>query len=941
MFVSSTDKRPVYFGSDGLPLRNGSIAYFEHGSTTTPKTVYTDAARTVAALNPQILGIDGRTPTEIYLGEGAYTIQSFMFGSVTHDNRWDDYGIVPETATSITNITNVATIAALAAIDTSLFQRAYVLGYYSEGDLYTRYYEWVTGDTQAGNGGTVIKRGSGGAGSWILRLGNTDVLDVRIFGAIAGGSTPRNGSIHQAEAQIAANKFLPQTLYFPQGTYCVAGNDTQYLNCITKLDLGVYFSNKAISTTYTLKFMNTFKILGTAPLKAGFSPGTVTIQFLNDTDNSEVNLAWLGVVNTSSDQGERLRIAVASVNANYTLYCDSRVTISVLTQDFSIPNTIRFEGTGGFILNQFAHYIEFVGSGRIINDTSVTYYSNPPVHRGVLFQGPAIGSSAYSYLKFTNYEEIRSSWFADDVGDGNTIPLDYLFINANGQNSGTVVITQNTPFIFDHPVSLFSNLGTSQLMTANVIFKHEYGLVSKKTGSGHVWLTNSDFGNEYIFGTNGFIVACDKALIPWWIPPSATTDQLTNAWVSGINSALHSGSILELCGRNLTINLPATTSGTSLGCKVQNGFLSMSVNYPAVQVSSSIPRLDFFNVNVISSANNAPLVSVSSGGSVDSLTVESCDFSSYYSTALSASLVEVLTGGSVTYCDISRCHIEAGYIVSAESGMSNLNLHDNHNLVGDLLTDYCCVRLNNNKITGGVVGKYQLSCVDSGLIEENRFYQCDLFILDNAGFIDAIVSGNQFESTDKKYSRVIYEARTVNTVFAGAICSENSWTGSVTTPFTAVSFTPNEQGIAGVGIQSMWSNCFSTTMLSHKICMTDNASAKANIYVPCTRGSVQNPKIRPISDVRAFMDFYDNNGIFCLPYSLSPDSFREINVSPTADLLPNVPRFIGFESVQDSHALGGVGYNNGVLLRFENLPIITDPAVLLTYGVYIDMYEGN
>jgi hypothetical protein len=57
----------------GAPLALGTVEFFEAGSSTVHKAVYTDAARTAAHPNPLTLGADGRPLDAVYLAPGGYT----------------------------------------------------------------------------------------------------------------------------------------------------------------------------------------------------------------------------------------------------------------------------------------------------------------------------------------------------------------------------------------------------------------------------------------------------------------------------------------------------------------------------------------------------------------------------------------------------------------------------------------------------------------------------------------------------------------------------------------------------------------------------------------------------------------------------------------------------------------------------------------------------
>jgi hypothetical protein len=56
----------------GLPLAGGTVEFFEAGSNTVHKSVFTDVGRTVPHPNPLTLGADGRPSGPVYLAPGGY-----------------------------------------------------------------------------------------------------------------------------------------------------------------------------------------------------------------------------------------------------------------------------------------------------------------------------------------------------------------------------------------------------------------------------------------------------------------------------------------------------------------------------------------------------------------------------------------------------------------------------------------------------------------------------------------------------------------------------------------------------------------------------------------------------------------------------------------------------------------------------------------------------
>ena len=70
IFYSSPRAR--FFDTNGNPLSNGRVSFYEAG-TTTLKTIYTDITQTTPAPNPMLLDAEGYVRDQgIWLGQGRY-----------------------------------------------------------------------------------------------------------------------------------------------------------------------------------------------------------------------------------------------------------------------------------------------------------------------------------------------------------------------------------------------------------------------------------------------------------------------------------------------------------------------------------------------------------------------------------------------------------------------------------------------------------------------------------------------------------------------------------------------------------------------------------------------------------------------------------------------------------------------------------------------------
>ena len=893
-FVSSTDQRPVYLDNTGNPMVSGKL-FYTSGVESSLKTVYSDIIGT-EAFNPQILGNDGRTFTEIYLGEGRYKVFAYRFEGIdpiiepftgpswVFDHSWEEDGVEAVDPAVIT-IATVGTIAELEAVNPNIYTRCNVLGYYTEGDLYPRFYEWDALDNQAGNLGTVIKHITSSTGCWKLVIGETAVTDVRIFGVIPGTEGPHNGGISSASMWVQNTIGAPNTLYFPQGEYRVSGNSTAIFNCGFKTDPNVNFLNINASTTYTLQISGDYDIAGITPLKSGVSAGDIGLIFSKLGNNMSVRASWWGLVTGIPSTlgvlttGNLLHTLFGSIPPSYTVVIDARLNISGLQSDLVIPNKLLFVGNGRINNLQTTHTIEFIAPGSIQNATSATATGKAPTVRGCL----STGTGDFQHFKFTNYTTIRSNWFADDIGSGNTIELQKLFSIAT-----PALITEGTKFIFDHPVNLFGSSSIDGASIGKVVFERELGIVSKPVASSsHVIMPTSNFGSEYFIASNNIWPLQNVTKLSNFCPIGATNIEQTTAFGRAFQCACNSGGILDLGGTTVLLTSTIGLGATSNGCIIRNGSLQPQASFPIFTMNLSLERLIFYNVT-ISGQSVSPLIQVSSGATIGQLGIDFCTYA-----CSSASAIKVTGSGIISSLDIGRSLILATNIVNAPvvGNIIQANIHDNTQLIGDFLTDGCQAIITGNNITGKATGSasigiWQYSCSQSAITSGNHFYQCDLQIMDNEGVIDAVVTGNQFESTLTKFSRILYKSRTIGSYFAGAVVSGNSWTGTTVAGTKMITVNPTPAPYAINAWNDKWNNkAFAmpespNKYFRHDICITDNTSEGSNMIVPCTRGAISNAVVSAGSNTTSRRIYPDLNvGMFYMQGS-GDASLKYLNAIP-------------------------------------------------------------
>lgn len=238
-------------------LAAGYRLYTYTSGTTTFKTAYTDAAGLVPhtytsdGLGGQYIALDarGELPAPLFLTAGAYDIALKTAAGATIWTRYARGGedAAVTFASSLASSANgsgadlvggvgrvVNTVSALRALAKTGVGKAFVLGYYAQGDGGGGQYWYDSTDTtSADNGGTILVASDGGR--WKLQNAHNWV-SVKQFGA-KGDFNGTTGTDDTTAIQNAINwaqlntntgtygSFSPSVgtgvVYFPQGTYKV------------------------------------------------------------------------------------------------------------------------------------------------------------------------------------------------------------------------------------------------------------------------------------------------------------------------------------------------------------------------------------------------------------------------------------------------------------------------------------------------------------------------------------------------------------------------------------------------------------------------------------------------------------------------------------------------------------------------------------------------
>lgn len=563
MFVSFTDQRPVLIDSLGNPLSYGEVTFCDQG-TTTPKTIYSDEARTVAITNPQIMDISGRPVDQIFLGVGDYTcfVKRFIGADIltaipadwTDDNQFDISGV--DSPVSIATTATVDTIADLKNIDSAVYQSVTVLGYFAKGDCPARVFIWSASESGAENLGTIVSSFLSVSGRWMYQP--ISVIDIRTFGAVPGGVNC-NGAITNAEAWANSLTNHSVTIYFPKGIYSVSGTVTQPLRVPVAIDKGVTLLN-TVTGHYKLDIQSGYSIDLETALGSVSSVGYASLKF-SGTLEGVVKSEWFG------ENEFTFGLMVRDVANNYTWRINQAVDASLAISGGTVTTRLSFGPSGSLLLD---------GSGYVIKPISV---HNENIS-GCFYYITA------GRLDLSLLSAVKTSWFRSALDSA------LLFNGSYLQSVGTVLN-------IDADCTVSTEVSTNSGWVINAlggIINLNAGLICGAIQAGDIGLFNGLFWVAHQGVTN----------LSWFLYANSDKDEALN---SAIQSAKRSISA-TLDGRNI----PQSYSST----KIIDGSIRM------VGLEYTGPSLDLRSACIF---DNCKIVAVDYGiysNNASSAVIENC-----------------------------------------------------------------------------------------------------------------------------------------------------------------------------------------------------------------------------------------------------------------------------------------------------------------------------
>ena len=679
------DCRPVYFDSDGFPLRNGKLFFYEIG-TTNPKYVYSDYLNNTPLGNEILLNSDGRSPTQLFYGVGNYSVSAHKFIGTdpntappedwSLDNQWVQSG--GEDIPLNDSVTLVNTIQDLRALDQNANTVALLLGYYEAGDKRPIIYK-LKANADSDNGGTIIKNSSIAGTSWIYEP-EADKVGADVFGLIPNTTTSRNSQINALVNYCFANK---KTAYIQKGIYYFA-NGSVIFTCPVFIEEGVTFRCEG-GGSYIVKIYNQYDIRLSSGLKSLLSTNDVVLEIYT---TGTVNPKWWGCLldSTNDDSANFIKCLEGTKSFESVVNITGGMKLLGHTSDILVNRDILFSDAG-IISNQNTSYFVHFKSMSITNKT---ISANRP-------------SFCFAESNLTKYKfeavDIKASWFTAGSESNYTLDLSKFL--------GSFEIVEKARFILDAKSCQFStNLSMSYGSKYTIV--PDIGII-QNTAS--VINFKSIEGIDYVYNVNstGNIIVRDGVThFKWFTPYTTTTEQSTKSWQNAIYCAMHGNLRLDIDCATVYIGSTSSSMSSNGSLEVYNGFISCISDTKSVFdfVSSTIDKiyihdlkaesstgvqfsliyLNGTNVNssiVIERVNfvsdvttSMPLIQINSSSFIYDLIIDKSNITSY---KLCGQYIQNITSTIVTnsvmncICDFSA---SSGSIFSGNSILGSMSIYD-------------------------------------------------------------------------------------------------------------------------------------------------------------------------------------------------------------------------------------------------------------------------
>jgi hypothetical protein len=807
--ISFIDPWAVLIDDLGNPLV-GRVNFYDIG-TSELKNVY--KAGGVAAENPVYTDSTGKLEYQVFLGVGDYTASFERYigtasnmkaiGVADDPMQWFKYKEADLTGGAVTSdVANssitVNTIDELRLVDTALYNQCTVIGYYAANDnIPSRTYIWNGAITSTDNYGTIIQRTGQSVGRWQMQ--QPEEMNVKYFGIFPGSFTYNS----QLSALIVwmSTYGLNRSIRFGTGTYTfLAGT----FNFITKviLEQNVKF-NISGTRTLNINFNADYDIQTVNPLVINTNALTNVIVSFGATNaslnNQIVKSTWYGNWSDSVNGDDAsINAMEARVHSGYTIHADATYYLKSMVN--INHNTVFNNG-------------QYIAKGGIIN-FNIVDLSN--IGTGT----PLITSTGGAW---TNYRFIGSTVRASCFYG---YPNLYLDCQTNSSNS---------TFIFDKSVTF-----TGQFMdNGGFRYVHNYGIISTQSAEVYAQFQRIECNNN-MFGSVCYVAINNQPTkITWFMPNSYSQSQGQTALINATRCAMMGSGHLDLCNKNITVTAGFDILGTNpdnTSFSITNGRITTTADLTLLTFKYPCTKLEIKDILYYAPSNNTTFLTVEKDGIVNATIGDLIIRDSKFYLSLSSIMIQTINAGNIVTLkmDNNEVTMDGGWML-ANPTLTNCFL-TNNKIKAQVTAQNSYAKVSNNEFDG--CDRIDFTCNNSLIINNNRLYKTDLRIHANGAVIDAVVTGNQFESTNDKYSRIIIQSEALGTIIKGCVITGNGFTGDVTSTMLAIMF---EGTFSSDWVYTDVDSVRYGYSSVHICNVVGNTSSHKNIKVPTTKGMVRAP----------------------------------------------------------------------------------------------------
>jgi len=478
------------WNNDGKLLVGGFI-YFTQSGTTTPKTVYSDAALTIPLPNPVVLDAGGAA--DIFLGDGAYRVRITTAEGVQVRAPLD--GVVGAGGTNFGGAGSNISGASLAVYNdlrtlTTVPDLVYVSGRLVEGDGGAGWFQLLPTTTITDDDGVILTSGSGAHTYKRVFDGFIDPLWYGVRYALA---LDQSIPLTQALAGSAVWNFpllVARDIYLTQNVTVPAGSTMECL-----LD-GFFVSSSAISMAFAAgsKFSSVGVAFGQT-VAPTFAAGVA----------QEIRLSWFG---GATDHDRWVKMA-ASTSQAYRAVADVSTDV---TQDISVPTNLALDFAAGAKLtisglaNLSIGSLVYQGALPIITYTAAgnvgaVAIGAPhifPEWFGAVGDGVADDSIPFHAAAQTGSVYLRNSYRTTDVRT-------YTALSIDGPKQPVMTDTWNSGSLI-----VGGALTASQLFASNVLLYTSVsgGINGLNFYAESCMLDQAAVGPGYVFATSIHVTMC-------------------------------------------------------------------------------------------------------------------------------------------------------------------------------------------------------------------------------------------------------------------------------------------------------------------------------------------------------------------------------------------------------------------------------------------------